>query len=111
MQKTLLSLIGCLVLSGPAGAEGTANEVLSAPSRELEIYFTAMGVAFSWSNGYIRANGDTSMYCQPEKLALSGQQYVEILRDHVRDNSRAGDLPVGFAMLQALSSIFPCQDR
>jgi len=110
MQWFLMSLMGCLVLSGPASAEGTANEVLSAPSRELKIYFTAMGVAFSWSNGYIRAKGGTPMYCQPEELALSGQQYIEILRNHIQDNSQAGDLPVGFALLQALSSIFPCQE-
>ena len=128
MRKLLMILIGCLVLSSPANAQETAagetaNGVLSLLekakiSRErthearelLQLHIGSIGRGIFWANTYMQESSGTLMYCPPEKLVVTTQQYVDILRQHVRREPKEGDLPTGLALLRALISIYPCQN-
>jgi hypothetical protein len=109
MRRSVIGLVGCIFLATEANAEATAKEFLSSPPSDLkEMLAGVLGLGFYWSNTFLEADGGKPMYCPPQKLAITSQQYMEILRQHVQENPQSGDQPAGYAMLLALRDTFPC---
>lgn len=60
---------------------------------------------------YIR-NNITPLYCQPQNLSITGDQYKNILSGYISKNPNYGDLDMnayGWVLLQALIDTFPCR--
>lgn len=52
------------------------------------------------------------IFCQPDKLAVTGGQYWRMLERFVEDNPKFADVDinlVGYALLRAMVDTFPCQ--
>jgi hypothetical protein len=52
-----------------------------------------------------------ALYCQLDKIALTVQQEVSILKGYVERNPKIKDWPVGLVMFLALQDAFPCKPK
>jgi hypothetical protein len=110
MKRLVSAFAGCLLLALPARAELTARELLTQYDDRIALAIvTGMGIGFSWYNGGASVQFGQQLYCQPDKLSITPQQFLAILRRHVRENPRDEYAPVGLAMLSALEATFPCR--
>jgi hypothetical protein len=108
MRKFLIGLAGCVFLSVPANAEGSADQFLNNQNPKLaETLLNAIATGISASNSHV----DKRMYCPPGNLAITSQQYMEILRQFIQQNPRMGGYPAASVMIRALNHTFPCQNR
>jgi hypothetical protein len=66
----------------------------------------------SWVNSYLKSHRkDGEVYCIPEKLALTGDQVIEMLRRKVKELPGLSDIPYGGVMLTVLRETFPCPQQ
>ena len=69
-------------------------------------------MAFSAVNVELKDGGGTPLYCVPEKVVLTGEQLIDILRRWVESkhprHPRIEAAPVPTALLYALRDAFPC---
>ena len=99
----------------------SANPDFSTANSAFGTYLQGMGDGFFWVNGDLKAHGKQLLYCQPEKLTLGVDNYAQVLESYlptleknIKSSSQKGwktvdDVPLGFALLQALQDAFPCQ--
>ena len=101
----------CIIIPhSPANSEQTANFFLKRIDTEDARYSLALehyrnGMA--WANSYLKVKGETELYCEPGKLAMTPEQNTDILRRHVKDHPADGNLPAGAALLMAYVATFP----
>jgi hypothetical protein len=83
------------------------DEPLGRDQTETEI----LGV----QNGFIEANAflagtrkESPMYCQPEKLSLTADQLVDMLRRAVKDRPELDDADLASALLSVMQHTFAC---
>jgi hypothetical protein len=86
----------------------------------ITMYRKGLGDGYVWVNAQLRAAKRDMLYCQPEKLILGPDNYDQILESFLHTPGIAlsaltpmmfksvDDVPVGFALLQALIDAFPC---
>ena len=109
MRKFLVALGGCVFLSTQANADVTVNEILArANERSAQLIVASTADGISWSNSYMATVKRQPIYCPPGKLAITVQQYMDILRRHVQENPSDGHDPIGFGLFNALLKTFPC---
>ena len=109
-------LIAALVIYQPssAGAEASAGEFLRLLRSESDARMLAQvrigGIAqgLFWSNMYLRHQGRPAHYCAPERMAMTDEQVIHILRRHVQANPQTGNFPLGIALMESLKETFPC---
>jgi len=69
-------------------------------------------MAFRAVNVELKDGGGTPLYCVPEKVVLTGEQLIDILRRWVESkrprHPRIESAPVPTALLYALRDAFPC---
>ncbi len=58
-----------------------------------------------WVNHRLRQE---KQYCQPNRLALTGPQILDMVRREVAEDPKLGDEPIGLAILVSVTRIFPC---
>ncbi len=105
MVRSSLFLSGLFLFSTSSHAitydQWTSKNVLIR-----EVYLSGMGEGMSWLN----SDAHPKVYCAPEMLGLSGQNYIDILENYVSRNSdpavRRQEL--GLLLLFALQEVFPC---
>jgi hypothetical protein len=73
---------------------------------------TVNGLA--WANGVLAQNGAPPLYCQPSKMALTGEQVLDILNryldERLAEKSKKWEgIPLGLGVLFALQEVFPCK--
>jgi hypothetical protein len=102
----------CLILlPAPARAEPDARTFLEKIDKGEKIYLTVLngyGVGLGWANTYVAEQGQPKIFCPPDKLAITAEQNVEILRRFVAVDPSIATAPAGMAMLFAYRSEFPC---
>ena len=92
-----------------AAALLTKYDGANAEGREcvqLVVGYTENGL--SWANAYLQHKGEAPLYCQPERLALTAEQSIDILRRYVNDHPAAGNEPFGLGLFDALQETFTC---
>ena len=86
----------------------------------VKIYLLAAGNSYLAANVELRATGKDELYCQPDQLALMGENYVEIFEKQLaslkggasEELSRTVEgTPIEFVLLQGLKATFPCPER
>jgi hypothetical protein len=62
-----------------------------------------------WANTFLEEHRkEPPLYCVPPKLALTGEQIIDMLRKEIKDKPREADLEVGLVMMLLLQEVFPC---
>lgn len=103
----------CLVAAATPGAAQefvTAKEAASGARTDLGkiARIVGAGEALGWANVYIEEAGGRKLYCQPAQLGLTGGQYIAILETYIKAEPAMADVPVEFALIEALAYAFPC---
>jgi len=111
-----LAVIAMTVGSTPAAAESlTSREVVGwlrqggdiekLAKVSINSYFDSM----LWANTYVHKVNDIRIYCQPQKLAINGEQAAAMFRKYLDEHPEHLDKPVGFVVLLTLKDTFPCE--
>jgi hypothetical protein len=106
-----LSFCATLLLVSPARAEPAATDFLKSLDGGDEsglVYLNGIAQGIDWTEALLEQSGRKRLYCGPEKLSFTPDQYASILREYVKRNPKAGGLPIGGAMLFAMIDTFPC---
>lgn len=74
------------------------------------LFLTGIGDTYRFLNRQKTNSGDVALYCQPEDLKLTGQDYKNIFEKfiHSHEGPEHGALKIPEAMLLALQEKFPC---
>ena len=115
MKAALLVSLFCFV-SIEASAEMDAKTLLktydvAAPKDKEIVLFTLSRTqtGMSWANSALRTQRkEEPLYCVPSNVVLTGEQIVDILRRHLKEDPSAEEVPYGLVMLLALQKTFPC---
>lgn len=62
----------------------------------------------SWANADLASSHRQLIYCQPSKLAITGEQALDLMRREVNENSWLANFPIGLVLVAALKKTFPC---
>lgn len=111
MSLALLAFAAAVTQSSSLSVEMTASYWAAAVERSDRIYLSGLrGIAdgIEWSNTRLKTNGQKQLYCPPEKLAMTVDQYRSIFVRYVKENPSEGKFPAGLVMLEALVETFPC---
>lgn len=95
----------------------TASEFLAAydggtpiARKAHELAVSSTEQAYLYANTYRHLHHETLMYCQPDKLTLTPDATIQILRDRIQEKPELAKVPFSFAMLEALIMTFPCAE-
>jgi hypothetical protein len=69
----------------------------------------ATGKGFSLANAAIARRGQSPLFCQPNNLALTGEQIIDIIYRFVEINPALEKATWEAVMLKALENLFPCR--
>jgi hypothetical protein len=75
---------------------------------QIENYVRAEQDGMLWSNVYSTSHQRPLLYCQPERLSLTGRQMMDMLRRAAEETPELLKAPLGFAVLATLRRTFPC---
>lgn len=94
----------------------TANQILKSYSQGdqstrqiIEYQMSSFDDAYGWANAELKSRRKQEpLYCPPDKMALTGNQLLDVLRREVKDRPKNGEFPVAMTLLVALQHVFPC---
>ena len=66
------------------------------------------GNGLSWANAGLNSEHKPLLFCVPEKVALTSEQELDILKRYVHENPASADMSLGGVLLSALIDAFPC---
>jgi len=75
-------------------------------------YIGGVGEGIFWANDKNKNLGISPLYCQPDKLTLSADNYLNILQRFIQDNKalkKHPEAPVELLLLEGLIETFPCK--
>lgn len=49
-----------------------------------QVYIQGLGEGFMWANANAKANGKPQMFCAPEQLVLTIENYIDIINQHIQ---------------------------
>ena len=108
------AVVAALLLSNVSAAisiEEARNLYAAEHDREaLLVLLAAYQEGMGWANTKLESQGRAMLYCQPDKLALNGQNVYRLTTDHIetRDYEIDPEWPFEMFTLQALIEVFPC---
>ena len=76
----------------------------------IESLIGGMQDGLGWANAELFHRGQPVLYCQPDKLAITHHQMVDMVRREKKEKPGLGDLPLGGVVLHALQDTFPCKE-
>jgi hypothetical protein len=111
-----LAFIGCTLATTSASAEADVASYFKNYARASDstqsFYRTVLSSyenGMAWANATLQEQGSKPLYCPPEKVALTGDQLLDILRRFALDRPPIQKYPFGLALLEALRDAFPCK--
>ncbi len=76
-------------------------------------YISDIGIGYFYANVELVMRKQKLLYCQPEKLVVTEDNYLRILEDTIKEIRRKGqnleDSPIELILLLGLQKTFPCQ--
>jgi hypothetical protein len=110
--KTIIIFFGVLFLVSFANAEVQIKDYDRLKDTVwFKIYINGVGVGFERVNDYLDQIKRSPLYCQPEKLTLTSEDYLNIIQDSIRKNKDTIKFhyPVEMILLRGLMEKFPCK--
>lgn len=71
------------------------------------LYIDGLGNGLSWANTASKMKHGKPVFCPPGKIAITAEQYIDILHRYVEDRPDMRGDGVGGPMLFALEDAFP----
>lgn len=111
---TAAGLLALLSSATPSLAQETAADLLvmlerGGHDRDIGLALVhAYTDGYGWANAEIKGKGQPALFCQPDKLAITGAQATDILRRFLAEDPDSGNYPMGMIMLKALQDALPC---
>jgi hypothetical protein len=115
MKTGMCTLIAGLLMLSPAdGGDPSAGAVLKAlegsnPDIGVKDYLFGIIEGLSWANVRLSFEQKPKLFCEPDKIALTSEQAIDILRRYVDGHPRAASSSFGMVMMDALTDAFPCK--
>lgn len=110
MRGIFLSmLLFSLPLCGDAEGLELQDYERNKGNEQVELYLNGVAKGIFWSSLHGERQGNASLYCHPDNIALTSSQYISILDRYIAGQSLVPDYPVELAMLLALRDAFPCK--
>jgi hypothetical protein len=110
-MKRVIAAIVLLGTCGYAHADPSIRVVLSEYSKgnvAAIAYLRGISAGLGWANALIAQSGERPIYCQPDKLALTDEQRLDILNRFLAEYPRVAEQQVGVVLMAALKDAFPC---
>ena len=108
----MLSLASCAAtVSAPAHAEADSQTFIAkvdAGNTVMLLVLDAFAYGMSWSNGAVVAKNQKPLFCLPEKLGMTPEKNLEILRRYVASHPEMAGERFSLTMLKAYEATFPC---
>lgn len=117
MSKNIL-VVGFAVLFSYIFASNCNAEIMSGSyeklkgTEELQIYISGVGSGLESANVYLIINNRAELYCVPNKLSLSANNYLDILDKSMNENRgklEKQECPLKLVLLFGLVKTFPCE--
>ncbi len=94
-------------------SEATVKDIVEASKTDshLQDLIMAAGKSYQTVNFYQRMARKPELFCPPKDLAITAEQFRQILIDHVGRYPNLGELPADgwlYVMLVSLTQVFPC---
>ena len=85
-------------------------------SREvLKNFIDGVGYGYSWSNTFLERRGDKKLYCEPQKILLNAENYIDIIDRQIAVLKKRNfqlqaimETPVELLLYIGLVDSFPC---
>lgn len=74
----------------------------------LDGYIKGVGYGLQAANAFLHHDQRRQLYCQPAKIAFTGDQLLEIARRFIHDQPAYAAAPVHLALAAAMIDAFPC---
>lgn len=99
------------IAANPSEGTLTVEQFVQHESKTVLAMVGSAGEAFGWYNLELKARGEHPLYCAPEKLAITREQYMEILKRKVaEDKQKSADFRSWpLFLLNGLIDTFPCK--
>lgn len=77
----------------------------------FKAYISGVGMGIFWANAQLQSTGQPLLYCPPEKLVLTTENYLRILQETINkyENIIKSDTCVEMLLLKGLTETFPCK--
>lgn len=119
MSKNFKLLVSALALAAASTSPALADDLPTArehinwladpETKQLAtISVHSYSQAFNIANSAIYIETGEKLFCQPEKLALTAEQAVSMLKKYVAEKPEHADEPMGIVLLLAFKTVFPC---
>ena len=96
------------VMTGAALALPYSTYIASRDDGLGKIVLRSIGSGIEWTNVQAGLTLGKQLYCGPENVVLTEENFDQIMIDFVHDHTDYGDGEVELALLHALMEAFPC---
>jgi hypothetical protein len=114
----LVCLVGVMALASPVCADVTLKSFAEAKVEGGNKWLLVQFYVFGAGQAYLAVNGKlvavqhkTPLYCQPDHLALTGDNYVDIVEKQLQRwgvGTLPDDMSIAPVLLAGLEYTFPC---
>ncbi|MFS8051551.1 hypothetical protein QD357_01860 [Rhizobium sp. BR 317] len=116
MRFVAWGILGLLCLAGPAGADDdqSINAVIKFAQKDgtwKELVLGA-GSGLAAANAVLGQRGQPRLFCPPDTMSITADQYVSFLASYVKEHPQAGtgrDSFYSLVLLYAMKEVFPCK--
>ncbi len=109
-MKKIIFLALVLWFFQAAAAPSVADYEKHKNSNTIKTYVLGLGEAFLYATIDLEFNKKAPLFCPPRQLALTTENYIQILDNELRANKNFdSDAPVGLVLLDGLKKTFPCK--
>ena len=111
MRLFTIATIACLITPSASAQFLVRNYAKFRSNEYFKAYVFGVGEGYMHANMLMSMKEAPTLYCQPEKLALSQDDYLRILDRVIKDQSQSlpPNTEIAMALLVGLSDTFPCQ--
>jgi hypothetical protein len=109
---TILALIIIVGGVSPASSDIRLKDYETFKDTEgFKYYIYGVERGLAWANTTLFTSGSKILYCQPNELALSKEEILDILKREIDKNAGKYtiDTPVELILMYALMRTFPCK--
>ncbi len=104
----------CLASSAHAANNGTMESFIAyaQSNDQFKSLVAGAGRGFEAANAELEQRGQPRLYCQPEHMAITPDQYVSFLTNYAARTPASRALQSSFfslVLLKALADVFPCK--
>jgi hypothetical protein len=107
-MKTALLLVTIVLTVVPANSFISVKDYHDYKDQELfKIYISGVGEGFLMMNSYLRSYEKPPIYCQPGKLVMNADNYINIIESEIKRGAKQDSI-IELLLLYGLIKTFPC---